>query len=144
VRLARAARVAAAELPGVLRVLWLMRTTTDLERLLEAVGRVRVRPAALDDARRERVQRGVSLALALLGRARRPCVPRSLAVYARLREAGLEPVFVSGVRRDERGDIDGHAWLELGGRPVPGFGDEAAPAAFRENFRFPRPDGPRP
>lgn len=44
------------------------------------------------------------------------CLYTSLARYAALRRAGIEPVFVLGVRTD-RGDLEGHAWIEVDGQP---------------------------
>jgi len=40
------------------------------------------------------------------------CVPRSLATYRALRRAGYPAVYVSGVRRTEKGTVEGHAWVE--------------------------------
>jgi hypothetical protein len=44
------------------------------------------------------------------------CLYTSLARYAVLRRAGVDPAFVLGVRVD-RGDLEGHAWIEVDGEP---------------------------
>lgn len=64
------------------------------------------------------------------------CLIRSLAIYHALQELGYPVSFVSGVRRTgER--LEGHAWVEYQGRPVPGFGDELALRLYREVYRYP-------
>ncbi|MGY2892085.1 lasso peptide biosynthesis B2 protein [Deinococcus sp. UYEF24] len=40
------------------------------------------------------------------------CVPRSLATYRALHRIGFPAVYVSGVRRNDQGVIEGHAWVE--------------------------------
>lgn len=47
----------------------------------------------------------------------RTCLYRSLSRYAILRHAGRPAVFVMGVRRGVSGAIEGHAWIEIEGRP---------------------------
>jgi len=62
---------------------------------------------------------GVRFAEAILRRvpgAPEACLYTSLARYAALRRAGIGPVFVLGVRSD-RGDLEGHAWIEVDGEP---------------------------
>ena len=83
-----------------------------------------------------RLERGVRWALRLMNQHIDACVPRSLALFHALRKEGLEVSFVSGVRRNNN-KLEGHAWLELDGKPIVGLGDEAAPQMFKENFRYP-------
>ncbi len=47
----------------------------------------------------------------------RTCLYRSLSRYAILRRAGRPAVFVMGVRRGATGAVEGHAWIEIEGRP---------------------------
>ncbi len=84
-----------------------------------------------------RLERGVRWALRLTNQHINACVPRSLALFHALRREGLEVSFVSGVRRNGA-KLEGHAWLELNGKPLAGLGDENAPNQFKENFRFPK------
>jgi Uncharacterised nucleotidyltransferase/Transglutaminase-like superfamily len=83
-----------------------------------------------------RLERGVRWALRLMSKDVDACVPRSLALFHALRKQGLEVSFVSGVRRNNS-KLEGHAWLELHGKPIVGLGDENAPQLFKENFRYP-------
>src|SRR5262249_11993150 len=46
------------------------------------------------------------------------CLYRSLARYAVLRRAGHPARFVMGIRRPSKGEITGHAWVEIGGAPA--------------------------
>jgi hypothetical protein len=86
-----------------------------------------------------RLERGVRWSLRLTNQHVNACVPRSLALFHALRKEGLEVSFVSGIRRNGT-KLEGHAWLELDGKPIAGYGDENAPNMFKENFRFPKQD----
>jgi hypothetical protein len=83
-----------------------------------------------------RVVRATRDALWLLGKREHSCLPRSFTVFALLKAMGEQPVIVTGVMRVS-GELKGHAWVELEGRPIPGSGDESSPAHFRENLRYP-------
>ena len=83
-----------------------------------------------------RVTRAARDALWLLGRRQRACLPRSFTVFALLSAMGERPVIVTGVVRSG-GELTGHAWVELGGQPIPGSGDEDSPGQFRESLRYP-------
>jgi Transglutaminase-like superfamily len=62
----------------------------------------------------------------------RTCLYQSLARYAVLRRHGFQVEFVMGI--SPRGpDEDGHAWLELDGRPY----REQRAAEFVVSFRYP-------
>ena len=54
------------------------------------------------------------------------CLVRSLALARVLREEGYDAHLVFGVRSDN-GDMEGHCWVAVGGRPV-----TEAPASFKE------------
>jgi Transglutaminase-like superfamily len=83
-----------------------------------------------------RVVRAARDALWLLGKREHSCLPRSFTVFALLKSMGEQPVIVTGVMR-AAGELKGHAWVELEGRPIPGSGDEFSPSHFRENLRYP-------
>ena len=140
------------EMPGLVRVLALLRRERDVRRLLarlapdhdvaEAPSEAPARASGgpLDEVararRRFRVVRGVRWALWLL-RVRREgdCLPRSLAVFARLRRLGEPAVFVSGVRPS--GDrLAGHAWVELDGEVLPELEDSQS-RLYVANVRYP-------
>ena len=64
------------------------------------------------------------------------CVLRSLTLYNAMMQRGDRPVFYSGIRcEDQR--LSGHAWIEVGGRPLIGLGDERARHRFKVNFTYP-------
>jgi hypothetical protein len=76
-----------------------------------------------------------------LGRLRpgNPCLRRSLALFWRLRRAGLPVTFCLGVRADQPLEADepaaGHAWLELDGVAI--LESEATVARHATTFRYP-------
>lgn len=86
---------------------------------------VRVRPLpevlrVLDALPRAADARGLALTERVLDRVPflpRTCLFRALSRYAVLRAAGRPAVFVMGVRRGGAGAIEGHAWIEVDGRP---------------------------
>ena len=145
------------QLPGVLRVLWWLRRERELDRLLARMaggqpeagvsgksvssavashGTGGAASGTIDDRERYELVRGVHWSLRLL-RVRRQgdCVPRSLAIFAALRRRGVPAVFVSGVRR--RGHaLEGHAWVELHGAPLPEL-YEPLGARYEVNLRYP-------
>lgn len=104
--------------------------------------------AALDDSSsnvllRDRLERTLALAdaLAALGRRApfRHCMRRSTLRYVALRAAGLSPRLVLGVERAAgTPGLDGHAWVELEGRPFREEDDR--PARLTAVFEVP----PRP
>jgi hypothetical protein len=83
-----------------------------------------------------RVVRAARDALWMLGKREHSCLPRSFTVFALLKSMGEQPVLVTGVMR-AAGELKGHAWVELEGRPIPGSDDESSPTHFRENLRYP-------
>lgn len=139
----------ARELPGVLEVLRRLRSVKDIPRLLALLT-----PAALlknqpsptahvstsvHYSRRQcqQIVRGVHLSLALMRvRPGANCLPRSLAIYASLRRAGLPAVFCAGVRR-AGSSIESHAWVELGGAPIDDPYIHENPGSYRVNLRYP-------
>ena len=90
------------------------------------------------------VIRGVRWSMRLLGpliaRHRAgPCVIRSITLYRLLAAQGLQPEWVCGFRRTASLMLEGHAWVELDGCPVAGFGDEAASQRYVEAVRIKAP-----
>ncbi|WP_188963020.1 lasso peptide biosynthesis B2 protein [Deinococcus aquiradiocola] len=127
----------AAALPGVLYVLWLLRRTPDLPTLLRRVTPPTAAAREVPDRERQRLVRGVHLALTLLRvRPGGNCLPRSLALYRAYRLAGLPAVLTSGVRRSAQG-IDSHAWVELHGAPINDPYAHENPGRYRVNLRYP-------
>jgi hypothetical protein len=129
------------ELPGVLRVLWLMRREPDVTRLF---ARLDERSAAswrpLDPQRRFALFRGVTLTLQVLRvRPDGACLPRALAIYAALRRLGQPAEFVSGVRA-AGGRVEGHAWVELDGSVLPELEDVQG-VRYEPNLRHPARGG---
>ncbi len=125
------------ELPGVLRVLWRLRTVRELPELLS--GLTPTRAAERRPTRREcqRVVRGVHLGLSLLRvRPGGGCLPRSLALYSAFRRLGLPAVFCAGIRRTA-GSLDSHAWVELNGAPIDDPYQHENPGRYRVNLRYP-------
>lgn len=57
-----------------------------------------------------------------------PCLPRAVALARFLRTMGVTASLRLGVRRDEAGRPEGHAWVEHDGRPL------ADPPAFVDSF----------
>jgi hypothetical protein len=125
------------ELPGLLRVLWLLRRERDIGRMLRSLDAPPpAAPRVVSERRHYRVVRGVRWGLKLLRvRPEGDCVPRALAVFASLRRLGAPAVFVSGVRHSDAGLV-GHAWVELGGEALPELG---APLheRYEPNVRYP-------
>jgi hypothetical protein len=94
-------------------------------------------------AERKRIAYGVMWAFRLLPcNPAGDCLPRALALYAALRRAAFPAVFVSGVRRGERG-IESHAWVELDGRVLDELGEPLNRTQFTPQFRWP-PDEVEP
>lgn len=62
---------------------------------------------------------------------RTSCLPRALARYVLLREAGVPVQLVLGLRPDVLDPV-GHAWVELHGRPIM----ERETLSYHETFRY--------
>lgn len=75
----------------------------------------------------QRRARAIRRVGARLPRAR--CLARALCLWWWMRSAGLDAHLKMGIRRDERGQVAGHAWVEYRGAPI----DEtpAAVACFK-------------
>jgi hypothetical protein len=112
--------------------------------LRSARGVAPVRDAAADEAlaRADRLARYADFWLRRL-RAPNPCLRRSLALFGRLRRAGLPVTFCIGIRTDAPiapgQEVAGHAWLELDGRAI--LEREPDITVFTVTFRY--PDEPR-
>jgi hypothetical protein len=63
------------------------------------------------------------------------CLFRALARYALLRRAGADAAFVMALR-PEGVEADGHAWVELEGKPFEEPGDVTH---YKITFRYPPP-----
>ena len=61
---------------------------------------------------------------------------RSLAIYLSLGAQGYDPVFISGIKREGE-QLKGHAWVELNGKAIQGFGDEQARQQYQITFQYP-------
>ena len=68
------------------------------------------------------------------------CLYRSLSRYAVLRRAGRPAVFVMAVRRAQGGNIEGHAWIEVDGRP---FREPKLAEGYAVTLRHPAEGGVR-
>ena len=89
-----------------------------------------------------RYTRGIGWALRLLAPrvARHPaglCSIRSVTLYRMMRTDGHPVQWVVGFRPVPGAAPTGHAWVELGGRPVAGFGDEYVAHLYRIAMRIP-------
>lgn len=131
------------ELPHVLRVLKQLRRTDNLHVLVRSVMEERRGPRSdpgdhpPGEREVQHVLRGVQLALALLRvRPEGNCLERALAVCASLQARGHSPVFCSGIRRDGA-VLRSHAWVELGGCPLPDPWQPQDADLYRRNFAFP-------
>lgn len=62
------------------------------------------------------------------------CLERSLLVFRYLLRAGAAPELVCGVERTGAAGVEGHAWVEAGGRPVTDAAE--AVARFAPIVRF--------
>jgi hypothetical protein len=87
------------------------------------------------------VERALAAAEAIV--ARLPLVPdsclyRSLARYAALQSAGHPARFMIGIEPKSRGDITGHAWIELDGEP---YGETLDPSLV-VTYSYPPRDKP--
>jgi hypothetical protein len=68
-----------------------------------------------------------------------PCVIRSVTLYRLMVAEGFSPDWVSGMCVDETNAVVGHAWVELEGTAVAGFGDEFLMQRYKEIARI-RPE----
>jgi len=119
-------------LPWIARARWRLRRTRDLRELVAAHDRSGSPGRARSVAH---IRRGVDGALRIVGPHNEHCVPRALALFALLTQAGYDAVFVSGVRK-VGDDVHGHAWVLVDDRPLerPGLVDPRV--TYREQFRI--------
>ena len=109
---------AALLLPAValaLRLVGLRRSQAALARLAPR-GRPAAPGRAADAAR-------MVLAASRHAPCRADCLRRSLVLWWLLRRAGLDAELRIGVRKQD-GQLEAHAWVELGGRPLEVWADE--------------------
>lgn len=127
--------VAVALVPGALSVFGLERVLNRRGTLLAAANPVKA-DALVERGRRLAIYADYWLRLL---RPRNPCLRRSLALFERLRRAGLPVDFCLGIRNDQGLGADepvvGHAWLELGGRVI--LEPEALIARHVRTYRYP-------
>lgn len=143
-RILRAGRFAARE-PGavfvVLRMAFWVAALSLLVRLFplrRALGWLTPRRRTGPPARPEEVQRRLAGLLDLLLSAdfwvfTPTCWKRAPVLHRFLALRGIETRVVFGVRRGSDEDLDGHAWLEAGGRPLL----EKTPPDYRVTFSHP-------
>ena len=127
------------ESPGVLRILYLMRRHKNLHALFARLEQP-IRLYRFHGRRTNRqIVRGIAGCLWLLGVRRGwACVPRSLAIFAALKNNGQPVVFCSGFRRHRVGkEIRGHAWVELDGRVLAELHEDGNRTDFQVNFTHP-------
>ena len=123
--------------PKVLRVIWLLKKYPDLPSLLQVVTPQQIN-ASKTTPSTERLVRGVGWSTRLLRfRPEGTCLLRSLTLFSELRSRGQKAFFVSGVRKDP-GGIKGHAWVELDGKALKGFGDENARELYKISIIHPQ------
>jgi hypothetical protein len=61
------------------------------------------------------------------------CWKRAAVLHRYLLKRGIETKIIFGVRNDAQGKIDGHAWLELEGKPIL----EKSPPEYIVTYSFP-------
>jgi len=125
-------------IPTILQARRLLRSAGDVRDVLRALTPESPPTARGSRLARWRSARAIRWAFRLLpfGPRRGVCLPRSLAVYATLRRQGWPVQFVSGVRRGASG-LEGHAWVEEDGLPIPEMVRPGTVPDFQANFRYP-------
>ncbi|MEM6430435.1 MAG: lasso peptide biosynthesis B2 protein [Deinococcota bacterium] len=130
------------ELPGLLRVLKVLRQTEDVNKVLEQLTLPVTTPPvtrsqALPLKTRQQIVRGVKWGLTLMRvRLGANCLPRSLAIYVALRKRGVPAVFCSGMRRIS-GKLEGHAWVEVDGVVLDELHEPLNQQRYSINLRYP-------
>jgi hypothetical protein len=61
------------------------------------------------------------------------CWKRAAVLHRYLSKQGLHTLIVFGVRHEDDGKFDGHAWLEVGGKPIL----ESSPPEYTVTYKFP-------
>lgn len=125
------------QMPLLLRVLHTLKTTKDVNAVLQKLDVPVSEPHAIPLKVRQKIVRGVKWGLTLLRvRPGSNCLPRSLAMYVALRQRGADAVFCSGFRRKD-GKLEGHAWVELDGFVLDELHEPLNPQLYNVNVRHP-------
>jgi hypothetical protein len=127
----------ARELPGLLRVLRVLKQTEDVNKVLKNLTVAVPNPQTLPLKTRQQIVRGIKWGLTLLRvRLGANCLPRSLAIYVALRQRGVPAVFCSGMRRVD-GKLEGHAWVEVDGIVLDELHEPLNQQQYSINLRYP-------
>lgn len=122
------------------RVKWLLRTRS-LDGCVAELTPPRVPTAPAIEGELERIHRVTDALLRRFRPTRTACMVRALVRYRLLRQHGVDAIFSMGVRRDEEGELTGHAWVTVDGEAVMEREDWRA---YRSQFRYPPPDKDQP
>lgn len=105
-----------------------------LPRALEIVAGTNQRSARLRNANQEDLARSIDLLLSADVFVFKPiCWKRAAVLRRYLLRSGIPARIVFGVRNDNSGKVDGHAWLESEGRPIL----ENSPPEYVVTYSFP-------
>ncbi|MEM7737225.1 MAG: lasso peptide biosynthesis B2 protein [Deinococcota bacterium] len=125
------------ELPGLLRVLKVLKQTEDVNKVLEQLTVPITTSKSLPLKTRQQIVRGIKWGLTLMRvRLGANCLPRSLAIYVALRKRGVPAVFCSGMRRTG-GKLEGHAWVEVNGIVLDELHEPLNQQQYSINLRYP-------
>jgi hypothetical protein len=67
------------------------------------------------------------------------CWKRAAVLRRYLSKNGIPTTIVFGVRRDNQGNLDGHAWLEFEGEPI--LESSSSPPEYVVTYRYPTTSG---
>jgi len=105
-----------------------------LPRALQIVAGDMTRKKPLRDANQEQLARAIDLLLSANVLVFKPdCWKRAAVLRRYLLRNGITTRIVFGVRNDNSGKVDGHAWLEAEGRPIL----ENSPPEYVVTYSFP-------
>ena len=105
-----------------------------LPRALQIVAGNDTRTAPLRNANQEQLARAIDLLLSADVFVFKPiCWKRAAVLRRYLLRNGIPTSIVFGVRNDNSGQVDGHAWLEAEGRPIL----ENSPPEYVVTYSFP-------
>ena len=115
-------------------VLSIVARVYSLPRALEIVAGNGKRNGRLQNANQEQLARSIDLLLSADVFVFKPiCWKRAAVLRRYLLRSGIPARIVFGVRNDNSGTVDGHAWLEAEGRPIL----ESSPPEYVVTYSFP-------
>lgn len=115
-------------------VLSIVARVYSLPRALEIVAGNEKRNGRLRNANQEQLARSIDLLLSANILMFKPiCWKRAAVLRRYLLRSGIPARIVFGVRNDNSGTVDGHAWLEAEGRPIL----ESSPPEYVVTYSFP-------